>query len=67
MSLKFYYDLETLKLKTNKSYLNLISHWMDVNGVEAEIIGNYVNANLNLKATLLCEAEQLPKVGRWPI
>jgi hypothetical protein len=32
---------------------------METNGVEPEIIGSYVNANLNLKAKLHCEVEQL--------
>ena len=70
LSQKFYSDLEALKLKTNESYLNCITHWMETNGVEPEIIGNYVNANLKLKARIHCEAEQLnlvQKVRRLPI
>jgi len=33
MAKKFYDDLDALKVKTNESYLNLIAHWMETNGV----------------------------------
>jgi hypothetical protein len=70
MAKKFYADLDALLLQTNEGLLDCITHWCAVNRVEPEIAGNYINANLNLKAKIHAECEQLhlvQKVRRLPI
>jgi hypothetical protein len=70
MAKKFYADLDTLLQNSNDGVLDCISHWMDVNRLEPEIVGTYINNNLVLKAKILCECENLrlvKKVRRLPI
>ena len=71
MAKKFYADLDALMLQTsNEGILDCVMHWCEVTKIEPEAVGNYINANLRLKARIQSEAEDLrlvKKVRRLPI
>jgi hypothetical protein len=55
---------------SNEGILDCVMHWCDLNGIEPEVVGQFINANLNLKMKIHCEAEELnlvQKVRRLPI
>jgi hypothetical protein len=66
MAQKFYADLEQLMLRTNQGVLDSVMHYIEVNRIEPEIIGQYIAANQVLKAKMLGECEDLRLVKRVP-
>ena len=55
----FYQDIEAIVQDTNETYINAIIHWCAEKSIEIEYVAELISKNINLKAKLQAEGENL--------